>query len=204
MNQEHEAAVRGFCDAGDYVGATNEALRLLGPELFGYLVAVHRDQDDASDAFATFSERLWRGLPAFQWESSLRTWAYRVAHNASVDLLRAEGAIGRRAVPLSDCPEVAAMAERVRSETATHLKTGARDAVAELRRSLPAEDQAVLILRLDRKLAFSDIARVLAGEGTDADALARESARLRKRFQLARERLLALGRERGLLPRKAS
>lgn len=203
VNREREAAVRALCDAGDYAGATNEALRALGPELFGYLVAVHRDEDEAGDAFARCSERLWRGLPKFHWECSLRTWAYRIARSASVDQVRAQGAVGRRAVPLSDAPEVAAMVAQVRSETSLFRRTGARDAVAELRRSLPEEDQTLLILRLDRKLEWTEIARVFVDQEPDAQTLARESARLRKRFQLARERLLELGRRQGLLPAKA-
>ena len=55
---------------------------------------------------------------------------------------------------------------------------------------------------LDTKFAFPDIARVFAEDETDPETIARESARLRKRFQLARERLLALGRQHGLLRRK--
>ena len=200
VSPEREAAIRGLCEAGDHAGAATEAIRLLGPELFGYLVAVHRDADEADDAFAALSERLWRGLPRFSWDCSLRTWAYRVARSASVDQMRARGAVARRAVPLSGAPELAAMVAQVRSETSLFRRTGARDAVAEMRRSLPEEDQTVLILRLDRKLGWTDIARVFADGNTDAETLRRESARLRKRFQLARERLLEMGRRRGLLP----
>jgi len=201
VNPEREAAIQKRCVAGDSAGAVNEALLLLGPEIYGYLVAAHQDEDEAADAFASFSERLWRGLLRFQWECSLRTWAYRIARSASVDQFRAKGAVARRAVPLSDCPEVAAMVARVRSETSAYLRTGPRDAIAELRRSLCEEDQTLLILRLDKKLAFAEIALVFAKQ-TDPETLARESARLRKRFQLARERLLELGRAHGLLPRK--
>lgn len=201
---DREAGIQALCRAGDFAGAATEALRLLGPELLGYLVAIHRDPDEADDAFAALGERLWRGLPRFSWECSLRTWAYRVARSASVDVIRARGAVARRAERLSGCPEVDAMAARVRSETSLHRRTTARDAVAELRRSLPEEDQTVLILRLDRKLGWDEIAHVFldARATADAGALRRESARLRKRFQLARDRLLELGRRRGLLPAK--
>lgn len=204
VNRDGDAAIRKRCDAGDVAGAVNEALLVLGPEIYGYLVAVHKDEDDAGDAFARMSERIWRGLPRFQWECSLRTWAYRIARSASVDVFRGKGAIGRRAVPLSDCPEVAAMAERVRTDTAAYLRTGPREAIAELRRSLPEQDQTLLILRLDKKLSFLDIARVFAEDGTETAVLTRESARLRKRFQLARQRLLDLGRRHGLLPNKTA
>jgi hypothetical protein len=51
-------------------------------------------------------------------------------------------------------------------------------------------------LRIDRDLAWRDIAKIL---GAEDDALDREAARLRKRFQFVKERLHALGKARGLI-----
>ena len=53
------------------------------------------------------------------------------------------------------------------------------------------EDQELLLLRVDRELEFSEIAMILLSDGDSPDeaAVARESARLRKRFQLLKERL---------------
>ena len=60
-------------------------------------------------------------------------------------------------------------------------------------------------LRVDKELPWNDIARVLLaeneGEGETAseDLVKRESARLRKRFELLKKKLLQLGREHGLV-----
>ncbi len=51
----------------------------------------------------------------------------------------------------------------------------------------------LLILRVDRNLAWDEIALVMADEPEtlDKEGRKRESARLRKRFQLIKERLVA-------------
>jgi RNA polymerase sigma-70 factor (ECF subfamily) len=65
--------------------------------------------------------------------------------------------------------------------------------VAEVRTivaKLAPEDQMLLILRLNRRLGWNEVARVLDGEG-DEQALARRAAALRKRFERLKETLRA-------------
>ena len=53
-----------------------------------------------------------------------------------------------------------------------------------------------------RRLSWNDLAQVLhedEGAPLEGAALTREAARLRKRFQLVKERLYEMGREAGLL-----
>lgn len=57
-----------------------------------------------------------------------------------------------------------------------------------------------VVLRVDRGLAWEELARVMLDDpAATSEALKRESARLRKRFQLVKEKLLELGREAGLV-----
>lgn len=209
MGSEKDAAtacepiVRAKLDAGDVSGAATAAIRAIGPEVLRYLLAIHRDEDDANDAFSGFGEQLWRALPAFRWECSLRSLSFRLARNASVDFHRAKGAITRRRAALSDCPEVEAMAAEVRSATRSYLRTDVKDELEELRRSLSHDDQTLLVLRLEQRLAWSDLARVMLDGSAPSEAdLKREAARLRKRFQLVKEQLVALGEKRGLVVRR--
>lgn len=197
-----EAGIRALAEAGDLDGAATEAIRRYGAEIFGFLLALHGgDEDDAGDVFSTFSEQLWRGLGGFAWACSLRTWAYAVARNASHAHRRAARRQAQRKVPLSGCAAVTEMAARVRTETISYLRTERRHEIVRLREALSEEDQALLILRVDRELSWLDLARVFLGEGAASlEALQRESARLRKRFQLIKRQLLHLGRERGLIP----
>jgi RNA polymerase sigma-70 factor (ECF subfamily) len=92
------------------------------------------------------------------------------------------------------------VAAQTRSRTNAYLKTDVKHRMQELRRRLPAEDQQLLILRVNRELAWTEIAMVLSDEGltaTDGE-LQREATRLRKRFQLAKDRLRDLARREGL------
>ena len=198
-----ERAMREACAAGDVEGATTAALRRYGPELLGFLVGVHGDYDEASEAFAVFSEKLWSSMARFEWRCSMRTWCYRMVRNVATDLRRGER--GKRHVGLSSAPEVMEVATRVRTETLSALRTGNRTALERLRDELPEEDRALLVLRVDRELEWREIAIVLAESANRAEriedetALKREAARLRKRFQLVTERLRAIARERKLV-----
>ena len=195
---EHE--VRSLCDRGDYEAATTRTLRSYGPEIFGFLVALHRSEQDAADVFSDFGESLWKGLPGFAWRSSLRTWAYTLARHASHHF-RHKARRERANVPLSAASAVSELVQKVRTETLTYLRTERRTRMQALRESLPTADQMLLVLRVDKAMAWEDLARVM-GEGgeLEPEELKRESARLRKRFQLVKEKLLTLAKREGLLP----
>jgi RNA polymerase sigma-70 factor (ECF subfamily) len=95
------------------------------------------------------------------------------------------------------------MEARVRTQTLTFLRTQTKKRIAELRDELPEDDRVLLILRVDRGLAWVELARVLLGEridgGHDDATVKREAVRLRKRFQLVKERLTQLAEKEGLL-----
>jgi RNA polymerase sigma-70 factor (ECF subfamily) len=82
--------------------------------------------------------------------------------------------------------------ERVRTETAVHLKTETRDRFREIRDALDPDDRTLLILRIDRGLSWNETARVLADEEHVDDAeLPRLAARLRKRFERLKAKVVA-------------
>jgi RNA polymerase sigma-70 factor (ECF subfamily) len=198
-----EAQVRALCEGGDLRAAVTQGIESYGPEILGYLLAVTRNETDANDAFAMFTEDLWRGLPSFRWESSLRTWSYTLARHALHRLHRDPHRRADRRVPLSRSPEVYEVAERVRTVTSVYLRTEVKDQVAALREELDPEDQTLFILRINRKMAWTEIAQIMAEEpgaspAADDDELRRTAARLRKRFERAKEQLKQKVRERGI------
>jgi len=197
-----ESDVRALCSQGDYNAAATLALRGYGPEVFGFLVAVHRSETEASDVFSELAEALWRGLPSFAWESSLRTWTYAIARNVA-RTRRRDAARRERRGPRTGDSALEGVAHAVRTETLAFLRTEKRTRLQALRDALPEEDRMLLVLRVDRQLAWNDLARVLheSDEGTPLDdaAIAREAARLRKRFQLVKDRLRELAKKEGLI-----
>jgi RNA polymerase sigma-70 factor, ECF subfamily len=163
---------------GDVDAAATLALREYGAEVFGFLRAVARDDDVAADAFAQLGEDVWRGLPAFRWETALRAWIYTLGRHAVYRVLREE----RRFVSLSAAPDIVAHA---RTLTAEYRKTGAKEALRAIRDELEPDDHELLLLRIDRKMSWKDIARVLGG---DANVTSRAMA-LRKRYERLKDKL---------------
>ena len=189
---ELEAEIRRLCDSGDKASATACAVRGYGSEIFGFLVAFHHNTFDAEEVWSRVTERVWKGLERFAWESSFRTWIYAIARNTSIRYRREQKRRADRQVPLS--ANASQVPEQVRSATASFLRTENRSRFAALRDALSEDDRMLLVLRVDKKLAWNDLATVMhdGEEPLDAPTLARESARLRKRFQLVKERLLEM------------
>ncbi len=197
MVPDVEAEARAHCAAHRWHEATVAALRGYGPELIDYLIAIARSETDGGDAFAQFSIDLWRGLPTFRWDASLRTWCYTLARHALARLQRAPAR--RREVAL-DSVLVEQVAAQIRTRTVEHLRTAVKDRVRELRHRLSPDEQTILVLRIDRDLPWRDIARIVTDEGeplTEAD-LVRRAAALRKRFESIKHDLRALAQAEGL------
>jgi len=95
---------------------------------------------------------------------------------------------------------ISQIVQEVRSETASYLRTEKKTRLRALREMLSEADQVLLVLRVDRGLAWEELARVLSTDEPDDDGLKREAARLRKRFQLVKEKLKTLARSEGLYP----
>jgi RNA polymerase sigma-70 factor (ECF subfamily) len=185
--------------AGDYDQVVTLMLKWYGAELLGFVVARVRDADDAQDVFSTFLEDLWKGLPGFGWRCSLRGWCYALARNAANRSARSPHK--RRAQPMSfsSRADIAALVAHARTTTAAFLQTQTKSRMQLLRERLAPEDQAILMLRLDRGLAWRDLAVAIAESELDQAELEREAARVRKRFSIAKERLRELATEEGLL-----
>lgn len=194
---EHEAEIRRRHAEGDLEGAATLGLQRYGPELLGFMAAASRRSVDVDEAFSCFCEALWRALPGFRWQSTFRTWAYAIARHTLLQLQR-RAIVGARRIEVGARIEAVAMA--VRTTTAPHLRTSIKDDLSRLRAELDDDDQALLILRIDRQLAWQEIAQIMIDpedvKAEDAKAedatLRRRAAALRKRFERLKERLGAL------------
>ena len=192
-----ESALRTAWNAGELRLCATQLLESYGPEILGFLAAAMRDREEAGDVFSQFSEDLWVGLGAFRGHCSFRTWAYTLARNAAHRHRR--DPLRRRRVAISECPELSELEARVRSATVSYLRTDVKDRVTRLRDALEPDDRMLLVLRIDRGMAWSEMAEVmLEGEDREKDGphdeadRARKAASLRKRFERLKERLRAL------------
>ncbi len=201
--EEVEARVRELCARGDYARATSEALRAYGGEVLGFLTATHRSEQEADEVFADFAEGVWRSLPRFAWDASLRTWAYAIARNISLTFRRDAGRRARRGQLVGES-QLADVVQAARSDTASYISSSKRTKREAMYAELGPDDRMLLVLRLERQLAWNDLAVVMAKEAheaLDAAAMTKEAARLRKRYQLIKERLRRTAQKEGLVPR---
>jgi RNA polymerase sigma-70 factor (ECF subfamily) len=174
-----ESAARELLERRDFAAVAAWVVESYGREVFAYLLSVERDREEAHDAFSALCLALCESLPQFRSECSLRTYVYMLAHRQWVNAVR--GRRKRAEVHLSDGLE--AVAERVRTTTVQWLQTGPRERLVKLRDSLDPADRTLLLLRLNERLSWRDIARVLCEESPGSEALDREAATLRKRFE---------------------
>jgi RNA polymerase sigma-70 factor (ECF subfamily) len=175
-----EETARELLSAGRSDEAATAVIRALGPGVLRYLRSLLPDEGDTTDAFSQWAENLWRGLPGFRGEASLRTWSLRLAYHAALAIH--DGA-WRRKVRRLESGEASRIAASIRTVTAVRVERQRRK-LARLREELSADDRTLLALRLDQQLSWEEIAQVMAGAAGRIDPKT-----LAKRFERLKERL---------------
>ena len=196
MSEVDEGELRTLQQAGDSNAATAAAVRAYGDDVFSFLVSRLRDEDVAADVFSQALEDLLKSLPTFQWRCSMRTWFYRLGRSAAARYQRSPAHRADRRVAISKASELVA---QVRSRTSLHQRSEVKDRLRELREELDADDQQLLVLRVENNLAWSEIAQIVDDEDEPA-AIERASARLRQQFQKIKVKLRDRAIAEGLFP----
>jgi RNA polymerase sigma-70 factor, ECF subfamily len=196
-----EREIRALCDAGEHEKAATRLLESYGPEIFRFLLSRLHDHDESGDVFSQFTEDLWRGFGGFRWECSIRAWSYMLARHAASRYVADARRRRAREEPLSPSSGLHDVAQKIRTQTLAIVRTEVKSRVNELREQLPLDDQTLLILRVNRRLDWKEIARIMIeeGEATTDRAIETEAARLRKRFQAVKEKLRRMASDAGLL-----
>jgi RNA polymerase sigma-70 factor (ECF subfamily) len=197
-----EQQIQEVWTAGRFDDAATAVIESYGNEILGFLIARLRSPSDGEEAFSMFAEDLWTGLPKFSWRCSLRTWAYALARNAATRYASAPQRRAARNLTLSQPGRLSELVERVRSATQIYQRTAVKDRFRALREQLDPDDQMLLILRVDRGMAWRDLALAMAGDvELDDVAIERESVRLRKSFERVKAELKHMAEKEGLLKR---
>ncbi|MFD2674309.1 RNA polymerase sigma factor [Gulosibacter bifidus] len=82
-----EAELLARAKQGDQL-AFNELLTPYRNRLFAVCIRTTGNRADAEDALQNALIAIWQNLPKFRGEASISTWAFRIATNASLALLR--------------------------------------------------------------------------------------------------------------------
>jgi len=187
-----DAELRALVAAGEIDRATEQTIRTYGPELVSWLCSIMTSEADGYDAFSRMSEELWRSFRRFDGRCSVRTWCYMLARHAAFRVRTQPRQT--REVLLSHVPSVLGAVTHVWNTTRA-VEQQAQNVYAEIRSQLDEEDQTLLVLRVDRDLAWRDIAIVMLGEDVDPDTITRKAATLRKQFERIKDRLRELAAE---------
>ena len=142
--------------------AFGELVRLYEKKVYALTLRMCKNPEDAAEAAQEAFLAAWQGLKFFRGESSFSPWLYRLASNASVDLLRREQRHKAAAGPslndedtfidiVDDAPSPQLSAER--RELKEQVEAGLRE--------LTPEHRAVLILREMHQLSYDEIAQSL-------------------------------------------
>lgn len=178
MNQEQnwiEAARQGDQDA------FAQLVRLYEKRVFALTLRMCKNPEDAAEAAQEAFLAAWQGLRFFRGESSFSTWLYRLASNASVDLLRREGRHRAAAGPSLDdaelnldvpAPAASPQEQAERSELREQIEAGLA--------ALPPDYRQVLILREIHQRTYDEIADILSLDlGTVKSRISRGRKQLR-------------------------
>jgi|GEM_PF-774003 len=194
-----EVAIREQVARGESDAAAAAAIALYGAEIFGFLIGVLDHAGAAHDVYATFSAHLRGHLPRAAWGCSLRVMMYLIACRALADHTRARA-------PREGAAESAAPREGESIVAPTPVAKSRFDradsvsGISALRRNLSQGARELLVLRVDRGLAWNDIALISLGESAAPVDVRRESKRLERRFRSIREQLARTAIDLGLLP----
>jgi RNA polymerase sigma-70 factor (ECF subfamily) len=195
-----EQSIRSAWEAKDLDTAATLAIEGYASEILSFLSSRLGSWSSGQEVFSMFAEDLWTGLGRFGWRCSMRTWAYALARNAANRYSSSPHNRVSRNLALSQPELLSVIVERARSATQTHRRTEIKDRFRILRERLDLDDQMLLILRIDRDMTWRDIAIAMGGDmQLEGDALARESARLRKSFERIKTELKRMAKEAGLL-----
>jgi RNA polymerase sigma-70 factor (ECF subfamily) len=156
----------------------DDALRLLfllyADNVYGYVLAIVRDEHDAEDITSEVFSRLPRALTRYQSGATpFAAWLLRVARNAALDHLRAQ-----RSVPRAEVHAVTEAAE-----------PPGRERLADLRAALaglPADQRQVMLMRLVAGMTPGEVAEEL-GRSVDAIHALQHRARRRLRRELTKQ-----------------
>ena len=156
----------------------DDALRLLyllyADNVYGYVLAIVRDEHDAEDITSEVFSKLPRALTRYRSGATpFAAWLLRVARNAALDHLRAQ-----RSVPRAEVHAVTEEAETPAFERLADL----RAALA----SLPTDQRQVMLMRLVAGMSPGEVALEL-GRSVDAVHALQHRARRRLRRELTQQ-----------------
>lgn len=135
--------------------AASAAVKGYGPGILRFLAHRMNDVHAASDAYSMFCLDMWQGIGKFEWRCKFRTWAYRLAVNASN---RYRQGVNQPVRPLAT-NEISKVAEDVRTGVLTNLMR--QELVSKIQEQLTPDERSLLRLKIEEDMTSEEIASIL-------------------------------------------
>jgi RNA polymerase sigma-70 factor (ECF subfamily) len=170
---DDEAFLVGRARHGD-LSAFEEIVRRHRRRVYGVALRIVRCHETAEDVAQEAFVRAWRGLERFDLGRPFAPWVCRIAANLALNHVRSPR---MREQPLPEGREESPASDSGPLETM--LDAEARRVLDEALGALPAEQRAVLVLRVFEELSYDEIAGALGlSPGTVMSRLFRGRERL--------------------------
>lgn len=174
-----EAQFLAAAQAGDQRAFAQLAQEAHG-KMFAVCLSITGNRQDAEDALQNALTAAWQNISTFDGRAKFSTWAYRIASNAALQIVRS-----RREIPDEDAGlEETAPGSGVDSQVTAQMVV--REALAQL----PDEFREVIVLREYTGMSYQDIA--------DHQGIGIQT--VKSRINRARAKLLAAFQEAGVEP----
>lgn len=174
MADDAESRLVAQAQAGD-LRAFRALVRQHQDRLFRFILRLVGTREDAMDLTQETFMKAHQALPAWRPEAQFRTWLFRIAHNATLDLLRRRQSVEFiSATGLGGEDEDFALPDPAPQPD---QRLDDRQRIALLERTLqelPLDHREILLLREVEDMSYAEIAATLGvAEGTVKSRLAR-------------------------------
>jgi len=183
MEESDEALVRRFtasADHGSFIALMERYLPVMRRLLAGLF---NGSAEDVEDAEQEVMAALYAGLPGFRFQSSFRTFLYRLCRNTAIDMLRAKGRERKRmeAAGRETLVRTGERGEAAFDPDTRLVQEETRKALLRALGSLGPEERLLVILKESEGLAVEEIAQIFSvPPGTVKSRLHRSREKLAK------------------------
>ncbi|MCK9382543.1 MAG: sigma-70 family RNA polymerase sigma factor [Sulfuritalea sp.] len=174
MADDAESELIARAQEGDH-RAFAALVRRYQDRVFRFILRLIGARDEAMDLTQETFMKAHQALPGWRPEAQFRTWLFRIAHNAALDVLRRRERI--EFVSFADLPageEDHALPDPARQPDQRLADRQSIELLERTLQELPAEHREILLLRELEDMSYTEIAATLGiAEGTVKSRLAR-------------------------------
>jgi RNA polymerase sigma-70 factor (ECF subfamily) len=174
MADDAESGLIARAQAGEH-HAFAVLVRQYQDRVFRFILRMVGARDEAMDLTQETFMKAHQALPGWRPEAQFRTWLFRIAHNAALDVLRRRERI--EFVSLSDLSageEDHALPDPARQPDERLADRQSIELLERALQELPAEHREILLLREVEDMSYTEIAATLGiAEGTVKSRIAR-------------------------------